>query len=119
MDRDDVAVVGGHPVFQVQRCMLYTHTHTQAHTHTHTHTHPHTHTHTQLQSLSVSDTECIFSLGRDACLHLPRSAHWGAAGIKDSVQVDVLFIHPLPPPSPPSVSECDAIRSLQMKTRLI
>lgn len=41
----------------------------------------------------------IFSLGRYACLYLLRSAHRGVARIKDSVQVDSLFIHPLPPTS--------------------
>lgn len=67
--------------------------------------------------------ECIFSSDRYACIYLLRSARWGVPGIKDSVQVESLFIHPLPPTSPAPltspVSERGAIRSLQMKTRLI
>ena len=47
----------------------------------------------------------------------------GDEGIKDSVQADSLFIHPLPPttttPLNMPVGECSAIRSLQMKTSLI
>lgn len=39
----------------------------------------------------------IFSLDPYACLYLQRSAHRGVAKIKDSVEVDSLFIHPLPP----------------------
>lgn len=47
----------------------------------------------------------------------------GVARIKDSVEVDSLFIHPLPPtstaPLTSPVGECTAITFLQMTTRLI
>lgn len=56
-------------------------------------------------------------MDRYACLYLLRSAQWGVARIKDSVEVDSSLIHPLPPTSttPPTspVGECNAIRSLQ------
>ncbi len=59
---------------------------------------------TKLQRLGMNEREedmkYIFSLDRYACLYLLRSAHGGGvARIKDSVQVDSLFIHPLPPTS--------------------
>ena len=83
----------------------------------------------KLQRLGMNergdDVKPVFSWDLCASLYLLRSAGGGGGdeGIKDSVQADSLFIHPLPPttttPLNMPVGECSAIRSLQMKASLI